>query len=118
MVASGKEYTNAGDARDMGLMAGLGKCPGEGIGNPLQYSCLGNPMDRGAWQTTVLGGWTHHKRVGHDLMTKQQITGTVRPTVLHIRCNFIIYSTYFLNHWIVELIRFSISVYVSLNQWT
>ena len=52
-------------------------------------------MDGGVWQATVLGGWTHHKRVGHDLMTKQRITGTVRPTVLHIPCNYIIYSTYF-----------------------
>ena len=57
------------NARDMGLIAGLGKSPGEGNGNPLQCSCLGNPVDRGAWQATVLGGWTHHKRVGHDLMT-------------------------------------------------
>ena len=40
--------------------------PGEGNGNPLQYSCLGNPMDRGAWQATVHGV----TRVGHDLMTK------------------------------------------------
>ena len=38
-----------------------GRSPGEGNGNPLQYSCLGNPMDRGAWRTTVHGvaeGWT------------------------------------------------------------
>ena len=40
-----------------------------GNGNPLQYSCLGNPMDRGAWQATVHGV---AKRVGHDLATKQQ----------------------------------------------
>ena len=40
---------NAGDARDMGSISGLGRSPREGSGNPLQYSCLGNPMDRGAW---------------------------------------------------------------------
>ena len=40
---------NAGDARDLGSIPGLGKSPGEENGNPLQYSCLGNPMDRGAW---------------------------------------------------------------------
>ena len=34
---------------------GLGRSPGEGNGNPLQYSCLGNPVDRGAWQATVIG---------------------------------------------------------------
>ena len=42
---------NAGDAS---LIPGLVRSPGEGNGNPLQYSCLGNPMDRGVWQATVL----------------------------------------------------------------
>ena len=42
-------------AGDAGLIPGSGRCPGEGNGNPLQYSCLGNPIDRGAWQTTVHG---------------------------------------------------------------
>ena len=40
---------------DAGLIPGLGRSPGEGNGNPLQYSCLGNPMDRGAWRATVHG---------------------------------------------------------------
>ena len=40
---------NAGDARDTGLISGLGRCPGVGNGNALQYSCLENPMDRGGW---------------------------------------------------------------------
>ena len=44
---------NAGDVRDSGLIPGLGRSPGEGNGNPLQYSCLENPMDRGAWWATV-----------------------------------------------------------------
>ena len=43
---------NAGDA---GLIPGLGRSPGEGNGNPLQYSCLGNPVDSGARQATVRG---------------------------------------------------------------
>ena len=38
---------NAGNTRDMGLIPGSGRSPGEGDSNPLQYSCLGNPMDRG-----------------------------------------------------------------------
>ena len=38
-----------GDVRDVGLIFGPGRSPGEGSGNPLQYSCLGNPMDRGVW---------------------------------------------------------------------
>ena len=44
---------NAGDIRDIGSVPGLGKSPGGGYGNPLQYSCLENPMDRGDWQATV-----------------------------------------------------------------
>ena len=44
---------NAGDARDSGSIPGWGRPPGVGSGNPLQYSCLGNPMDKGAWQATA-----------------------------------------------------------------
>ena len=44
---------NAGDIRDVSLIPGLGRSPGGGNGNPLQYSCLGNPTDRGAWRATV-----------------------------------------------------------------
>ena len=40
---------NAGDERDPGLIPGSGRSTGEGNGNPIQYSCLGNPMDKGAW---------------------------------------------------------------------
>ena len=46
---------NAGDVRDEGSIPGLGRSPGEGNDNPVQYSCLENPMDRGAWQATVHG---------------------------------------------------------------
>ena len=44
---------NAGNIRDAGLIPGWGRSPGEGHSNPLQYSCLENPMDRGAWQAIV-----------------------------------------------------------------
>ena len=44
---------NAGDIRDTGSFLGWGRSPGGGQGNPLQHSCLENPMDRGAWQATV-----------------------------------------------------------------
>ena len=57
------------NAGAVGSIPGLGKSPGEGKGNPHQYSCLGNLTDKGAWWATVQGG---HKRVGHDLATKQQ----------------------------------------------
>ena len=46
---------NAGDVRDLGSIPGSGKSPGEGNGNPLRYSCLGNPMERGTWQATIHG---------------------------------------------------------------
>ena len=55
-------------AGDVGFVPGSGRSPGEGNGNPLQYFCLGNPMDRGAWWPTVYGV----ARVGHDLVTKPQ----------------------------------------------
>ena len=53
---------NKGDIRYVGLIPGLGRSPGGGHGNPLQYSCLENPMHRGAWRATVHGS----QRVGHD----------------------------------------------------
>ena len=63
-----KESTcNAGDTRGVGLIPGSGTCPGGGNGNPLQYSCLENPLDREAWWAIVHG---NTKRVRHDLVTK------------------------------------------------
>ena len=47
---------NAGDIRDAGSVPGWGRSPGGGHGNPLQYSCLENSMDRGAWWAAVHGG--------------------------------------------------------------
>ena len=46
---------NSGDVRDVGSIPGSGRSPGGGHGNPPQYSCLGNPMDRGAWRAAVHG---------------------------------------------------------------
>ena len=60
----GKE--SACSAGDLGLIPGSGRSPGEGNGNPLQYSCLENPIDRGAWQATVHGV----TKARHDLVTK------------------------------------------------
>ena len=51
---SGKEFAfNSGTEGNMGLIPESGRSPGEGRGNPLQYSCLENPMDRGAWWATI-----------------------------------------------------------------
>ena len=55
-------------AGDKGLIPGSGRSPGAGNGNPLQYSCLGNPMDRGSWQATVYGvakSWTRLRMHTH-----------------------------------------------------
>ena len=57
---------SACNAADPGLIPGSGRSPGEGNGNPLHYSCLENPMDRGAWRATVHG----ITRVRYDLATK------------------------------------------------
>ena len=68
---SGKDPpANAGDTS---LIPGSGRSPGERNGNPLQYSCLGNPMDRVAWWPTVHGVT---KRVRHDSVTKQRLYST------------------------------------------
>ena len=48
-----KDHSNAGDVGDLGLIPGSGRFPVGGHSNPLQYSCLENPMDRGAWQPAV-----------------------------------------------------------------
>ena len=53
---------NTGDIRDVSLTPGLERSPGEGNGNPLQYSCLENPMEGGAWRLQSMGS----KSVGHD----------------------------------------------------
>ena len=59
--SSGRAF--AYNARDQGSIPRSGRFPGEGNGNPLQYSCLENPMDREAWQATVRGG---SQRAGHN----------------------------------------------------
>ena len=53
--SDGKASASAGNAGNPGSIPGLGISPGEGNGNPLQYSCLENPMDRGAWYAIVQG---------------------------------------------------------------
>ena len=57
---------NEGDAKDAGSVPGSERSPGEENGNPLQYSCLENPMDRGVWWATVHG----LQRIGNDLSTE------------------------------------------------
>ena len=71
---SGKD--SACNAGDQGLILGSGRFPGEGNGNPLQYSSLENPMDRGAWLATVHGV----TRVRHNLATKPPQQCGLGPT--------------------------------------
>ena len=73
-----KESTsNAGDTGDAGSIPGLGRFPGEGHGNPLQYFCLENIMDRGAWQAMVYRitkSWAQLKdtaRIGKGLQERK-----------------------------------------------
>ena len=66
MLVVKKPPANAGDKRDMGSIPGSGRSPGGGHNNPLQYSCLENPMDRGAWWATVhrvAKNWTQLKQL-------------------------------------------------------
>ena len=66
MLVVKKLPAKAGDIRDVGSIPGWERSPGGGHGNPLQYSCLENPMDRGAWQATVhriAKSWTHLKKL-------------------------------------------------------
>ena len=70
-LSSGEFACSAGDTGDMSSIPGSRRSPGEGNGNPLQYSCLENPRDRGAWWATV-HGW---QRVRHDWVTNTDTLG-------------------------------------------
>ena len=100
---------NTGDTRDTCSIPGLGRPPGGGNGNPLQYSCLKNPMDRGAWQATVhgvakswiwLSDWAHiqikkvltrqkkssYRGDGGVINLIAQYTHTVNHHIGHLKC--------------------------------
>jgi len=67
---------SACNAGDLGLIPGLGKSPGEGHGNPFQYSCLENPMDGRAWWATVHGvakSWTRLSDFTHSLTITENL---------------------------------------------
>ena len=71
-----------GNPRDASSIPGSGRSPGGGNDRPLQYSCLGNPMDRGAWQTTVYG----IAKVRHDLATEHKHSHNVQFIEEAIKC--------------------------------
>ena len=96
---SGKESTS--NVGDLGLIPGSRRTPGEGNGNPLQYSCLENPMDRGAWRATVHGvtkSWTQLSTSMHRLLDIYFIIWVIINTTLFC-CLW--YSSF--GHW--ELIQ-------------
>jgi len=70
------EKSQPDNARDTGSIPDPGRSPGEGNGNPLQYSCLGNPMDRGAWRATVHGD---EKESVTRVTEWEQVHGTRSP---------------------------------------
>ena len=77
-----KPPANAGDMRDVGSVPGSGRSPGEGNGNALQYSCLENPMVRGAWQVTAHGVTKSRTRL------KQLSTTTATaPFIFNVQSN-------------------------------
>jgi len=78
---------SAYDAGDLGSISGLRRSPGEGNGNPLQYSCLGNPMDRGAWWATVHGV----ARVRHDLAINHH-NNVIRNSIASNNTGLLFYS--------------------------
>ena len=75
---------NAGDGRDVGAMPRLGRSPGAEHGNPLQYSCLENPMDRGAWRATVHGVPKSQMQLGalwHYVISSQKQSDRHTPSL-------------------------------------
>ena len=87
---------NAGDTRDAGSIPGSGRSPGEENGNPLQYSCLENPMDRGAWWARVHGvpesDTTEHTHA--HLLTELQAPPDVIFIFLQRLCLYLLFNTF------------------------
>ena len=92
-----KNPTNAEDTGDMGSIPGLGRSPGGGHGNPFQYSCLENSMDRGTWQTIVhiiTKSWTRLKQLS-----------------MHTYAYVYIYMKCYSEFWRVFLCVFSLKIF-------
>ena len=86
-----KEFAcNTGDP---GLIPGSGRSPGEGKGNSLQYSCLGNPMDRGAWGATVRGVTKNHTKLMNQVREGAWLSELTWWLRILGTCNCVVMST-------------------------
>ena len=128
-----------GNTGGMGSVPGLRRSSGEGIGNPLQYSCLGNPMDRGAWRATVHGVTKSWTRLNNNNLESNVVVvqSQLCPTLCHpMDCNmpglFVPHHlqefTQVHAHWISDAIQsshplsspapaFNLSQHQGLFQW-
>ena len=77
---------NAGDVRDAGSIPGLGRSPRGGHGNALQYSCLENPVDRGAWRATVHGGPKESNMTEHAHSLPLEAPSHPSPNPIYVGC--------------------------------
>ena len=100
---------NAGDTRDVGSIPGSGRVPGEENGNPLQYSCLGNPMDRGAWWATVHGVTKSQTWLSLCVCAR---THTHTHTQVNIYTHMAVTQIWFFNKYSVTFIAFTISLII------
>ena len=98
-----KKKKSACNAEDLDLVPSSGRSPGEGNGNPLQYSCMGNPIVRGAWWATVHGV----ARVGHILVTKPPSHNgyhfMLSPFSISSEC-----ESYYLAHFVLRNLGFTL----------
>ena len=108
---------SACSAGDPDLIPGLGKSPGEGNGNPLQYSCLENPMDRGAWRATVHGvakswPWLSHRHF-HLLYPSVYLLSVsiVFSRFIHVHLSVRISCSFFFTGWVIFHLWINHSVY-------
>ena len=92
-----KEF--ACDAGDTSSIPGLGRYPGEGNGNSHQYSCLKNPMDRGAWWATVLGGRKESDMTVHTPMGVTAVILHFADRSLFQHCVYYKYKVFLKNAW-------------------
>ena len=81
---------NAGDITDAGLILGSGRSPGGGNGNPLQYSCLENPMDRGTWRATVHGFAKSQTQLSDLVHTAQYQVMLSIFSCSHLQCIYLL----------------------------